>query len=56
MLPSHCIAFAGTELLAKGELVDVVRAVKAALDQGTERSVALLDDQLVFSTLKRGLA
>ena len=43
MLPSHCIAFAGTELLAKGELVDVVRAVKAALDRGTERSIALLD-------------
>jgi len=43
MLPSHCIAFAGTELLAKGELVDVVRAVKAALDAGTERSIALLD-------------
>ena len=43
MYPSHCIAFAGTELLAKGELVDVVRAVKAALDQGSERSVALLD-------------
>ena len=43
MLPSHCIAFAGTELLAKGELVDVVRAVKAALDKGTERSIALLD-------------
>ncbi|MFC5478100.1 DUF2239 family protein [Massilia suwonensis] len=43
MYPSHCIAFAGTELLAKGALVDVVRAVKAALDQGSERSVALLD-------------
>lgn len=43
MLPSHCIAFAGTELLAKGALVDVVRAAKAALDQGTDRSVALLD-------------
>lgn len=43
MLPSHCIAFAGTDLLAKGELVDVVRAVKAALDRGTERSIALLD-------------
>jgi hypothetical protein len=43
MLPSHCIAFAGTELLAKGELIDVVRAVKAALDQGTDRSIALLD-------------
>jgi hypothetical protein len=43
MLPSHCIAFAGTELLAKGELVAVVRAVKAALDGGTDRSIALLD-------------
>jgi hypothetical protein len=43
MLPSHCIAFAGTELLAKGELADVVRAVKAVLDHGTERSIALLD-------------
>jgi hypothetical protein len=43
MLPSHCIAFAGTELLAKGELIDVVRAVKAALDRGAERSIALLD-------------
>lgn len=43
MLPSQCIAFAGTELLAKGELIDVVRAVKAALDQGADRSVALLD-------------
>jgi hypothetical protein len=43
MLPRHCIAFLGTELLAKGELVDVVRAVKAALDRGTEQSIALLD-------------
>ena len=43
MLPSHCIAFAGTELLAKGELIDVVKAVKAALDGGSERSIALLD-------------
>lgn len=43
MLPSHCIAFAGTDLLAKGELVDVVRAVKTALDGGCERSIALLD-------------
>jgi hypothetical protein len=43
MLPSHCIAFAGTELLAKGELVEVVRAVKAALDSGSDRSIALLD-------------
>lgn len=43
MLPNNCIAFAGTELLARGELVEVVRAVKAALDSGTERSIALLD-------------
>jgi len=43
MLPTHCIAFAGTELLAKGPLVEVVRSVKAALDRGTERSVAILD-------------
>jgi hypothetical protein len=43
MLPSHCIAFAGTELLAKGELVEVVRTVKAALDSGSDRSIALLD-------------
>jgi hypothetical protein len=43
MLPSHCIAFAGTDLLAKGELVEVVRAVKTALDSGSERSIALLD-------------
>jgi len=43
MLPAHCIAFLGTELLAKGELVEVVRAVKAALDQGADRSIALLD-------------
>jgi hypothetical protein len=43
MLPSHCVAFAGTELLAKGELVEVVRAVKAALDSGSDRSIALLD-------------
>jgi len=43
MLPSHCIAFAGTDLLAKGELIAVVRAVKAALDGGTDRSIALLD-------------
>jgi hypothetical protein len=43
MFPTHCIAFAGTELLARGELVDVVRAVKAALDKGADRSVALLD-------------
>lgn len=43
MLPTHCIAFAGTELLAKGELVEVVRAVKAALDSGSDRSIALLD-------------
>jgi hypothetical protein len=43
MLPSHCIAFAGTELLAKGELVEVVRIVKGALDSGSERSIALLD-------------
>ncbi|MDB5792478.1 MAG: hypothetical protein JWQ80_2502 [Massilia sp.] len=43
MLPTHCIAFAGTELLAKGPLIDVVKAAKAALDQGTDRSVAILD-------------
>lgn len=43
MLPSHCIAFAGTELLAKGPISDVVRAVKRALDANAERSVAILD-------------
>jgi hypothetical protein len=43
MLPSHCIAFAGTELLAKGPLEDVIRAAKAALDQGSDRSIAVLD-------------
>ena len=43
MLPTHCIAFAGTELLAKGPLIDVVKAAKAALDGGTDRSVAILD-------------
>lgn len=43
MLPSHCIAFAGTELLAKGPLVEVVRAAKAALDRGSAHSVAVLD-------------
>ena len=43
MLPNNCIAFAGTALLAKGELDEVVRAVKAALDSGTDRSIALLD-------------
>ena len=43
MLPSHCIAFAGTELLAKGPLIDVVKAAKAALDAGTDRSIAVLD-------------
>ena len=43
MLPSHCIAFLGTELLAQGALVDVVRAVKAALDRGPQQSIALLD-------------
>ena len=43
MLPRHCIAFLGTELLAEGELPDVVRAVKAALDRGAVQSIALLD-------------
>ena len=43
MLPTHCIAFAGTELLAKGPLTDVIQAAKAALDKGTDRSVASLD-------------
>lgn len=43
MLPTHCIAFAGTELLAKGPLIDVIRAAKAALDKGTDRSIAILD-------------
>lgn len=43
MLPTHCIAFAGTELLAKGPLPDVVRAVKRALDNGAEQSIAILD-------------
>lgn len=43
MLPTHCIAFAGTELLAKGTLIDVVKAAKVALDQGTDRSIAILD-------------
>lgn len=37
------IAFLGTDLLARGPLTDVVRAVKAALDQGAEESVALFD-------------
>lgn len=43
MLPNHCIAFLGTELLAEGALVDVVRTVKAALDRGVDQSIALLD-------------
>ena len=43
MLPRHCIAFLGTELLAEGELPDVARAVKTALDRGVEQSIALLD-------------
>jgi len=43
MLPRHCIAFLGTALLAQGELVDVVRAEKAALDRGAVQSIALLD-------------
>lgn len=43
MLPSHCIAFAGTALLAEGELVDVVKAVKATIDAGRAPSIALLD-------------
>lgn len=43
MLPSHCIAFLGAELLAKGPLTEVVSAVKRALDSGTERSIAILD-------------
>ena len=37
------IAFLGTDFLARGELTHVVRAVKAALDQGAEESVALFD-------------
>jgi len=43
MLPSHCIAFLGTELLAKGPLTEVVSAVKRALDCGTQESIAILD-------------
>ena len=43
MLPTHCIAFAGSELLAKGPLIDVIKAAKKALDAGTDRSVAILD-------------
>jgi hypothetical protein len=43
MLPAQCIAFAGTSLLAQGPLADVVMAVKAALDAGSEESIALLD-------------
>jgi len=43
MLPDHCIAFAGTTLLAKGPLLDVVRAVKRALDSGVDQSIAVLD-------------
>ena len=43
MLPDHCIAFAGTTLLAQGPLLDVVRAVKRALDSGVEQSIAVLD-------------
>jgi len=43
MLPTHCIAFLGTGLLAKGPLVDVVRAVKKAIDSGAEESIAILD-------------
>jgi len=43
MLPSHCIAFLGTELLAKGPLAEVVSAVKRALDSGTGHSIAILD-------------
>ena len=43
MLPTHCIAFAGTELLAKGPLEDVIRAAKTALDKGADRSIAILD-------------
>jgi len=37
MLPSHCIAFLGTELLAKGPLAEVVSAVKRALDSAIGR-------------------
>jgi hypothetical protein len=43
MLPTHCIAFAGSELLAKGPLIDVIRTVKAELDRGSDRSIAILD-------------
>ncbi|QNA87817.1 DUF2239 family protein [Massilia sp. Dwa41.01b] len=45
MLPTDCIAFLGTERLARGPLIEVVRAVKAAIDSGSEQSIALLDSR-----------
>lgn len=42
--PSSYVAFAGTELLLRGALAEVVKDCKQRLDRGEDRRVALFDD------------
>jgi hypothetical protein len=42
--PGLCVAFAGQDLLARGPLVDTVRACRDRLERGEERRIALFDD------------
>jgi hypothetical protein len=41
----RCTAFAGHRRIAAGELMEVVRIVKAAIDQGDEGPIVIFDDE-----------
>ena len=43
-LVKPCTAFAGTQLLAAGPLIEVVLAVKNAIEDGSSSSVLVFDD------------
>ena len=43
--PKIFVAFAGTDLIARGALDDVVRRSKDRLDRGEEKRIALFDDE-----------
>ena len=42
-LPSTIIAFAGTDLIAKGSPAEVAAAAKTALDDGEQRTLLIFD-------------
>ncbi len=42
---SHCTAFDGSRSIASGELVEVIKTVKEALDKGEALSILIFDDE-----------